>query len=99
MGIQAIFSDKTGTLTENQMIFRAASVNGINYEHAANSLIVSKTKSQTEVTDDETQIGGKSKRRPKSAHFRKITEDQITKSRSPEPSELENYNPETNVFP
>ncbi|CBY21145.1 unnamed protein product [Oikopleura dioica] len=55
--IQAIFSDKTGTLTENQMIFRAASVNGINYEHAANSLIVSKTKSQAEVTDDETQTG------------------------------------------
>lgn len=97
--IQAIFSDKTGTLTENQMIFRAASVNGINYEHAANSLIVSKTKSQAEVTDDETQTGGKSKRKPKSAHFRKITEDQITESKSPEPSDFENYNPETNVFP
>lgn len=29
--VQYIFSDKTGTLTENEMIFRILSVNGVNY--------------------------------------------------------------------
>lgn len=31
--IQYIFSDKTGTLTENNMIFRRCSVGGIDYNH------------------------------------------------------------------
>lgn len=31
--IQYVFSDKTGTLTENEMIFRCCSVGGINYTH------------------------------------------------------------------
>ena len=31
--IQYIFSDKTGTLTENEMVFRCCSVGGRNYPH------------------------------------------------------------------
>ena len=31
--IQYIFSDKTGTLTENHMVFRCCSVGGISYPH------------------------------------------------------------------
>jgi len=34
--IQYIFSDKTGTLTENQMVFRRCTVGGVDYPHAAN---------------------------------------------------------------
>ena len=31
--IQYVFSDKTGTLTENQMVFKCCSVGGANYPH------------------------------------------------------------------
>lgn len=34
--IQYIFSDKTGTLTENKMVFRRCTVSGIEYSHDAN---------------------------------------------------------------
>ena len=34
--IQYIFSDKTGTLTENKMVFRRCTVSGIEYAHDAN---------------------------------------------------------------
>ncbi|XP_076808576.1 phospholipid-transporting ATPase VD-like isoform X3 [Clavelina lepadiformis] len=35
--IQFVFSDKTGTLTENQMVFRRCTVGGVDYPHAANA--------------------------------------------------------------
>lgn len=31
--MQYIFSDKTGTLTENKMIFRRCSIAGVDYNH------------------------------------------------------------------
>lgn len=34
--IQYIFSDKTGTLTENRMVFRRCVVSGVEYSHDAN---------------------------------------------------------------
>uniref|UniRef100_A0A2K5D327 Phospholipid-transporting ATPase n=1 Tax=Aotus nancymaae TaxID=37293 RepID=A0A2K5D327_AOTNA len=34
--IQYIFSDKTGTLTENKMLFRRCTVSGVEYSHDAN---------------------------------------------------------------
>ncbi|XP_077976421.1 phospholipid-transporting ATPase VD-like isoform X2 [Styela clava] len=35
--VQYIFSDKTGTLTENSMVFRRCTVGGVDYPHAANA--------------------------------------------------------------
>nr|XP_045367133.1 phospholipid-transporting ATPase VA [Camelus bactrianus] len=35
--IQYIFSDKTGTLTENKMVFRRCTVSGVEYSHDANA--------------------------------------------------------------
>ncbi|XP_029460604.1 probable phospholipid-transporting ATPase VA isoform X2 [Rhinatrema bivittatum] len=35
--IQYIFSDKTGTLTQNKMVFRRCTVSGIEYSHDANA--------------------------------------------------------------
>ena len=34
--IQFVFSDKTGTLTENKMVFKKCTVGGQDYPHAAN---------------------------------------------------------------
>jgi len=34
--IQYIFSDKTGTLTENKMVFRRCTVDGIEFSHQEN---------------------------------------------------------------
>ena len=36
--IQYIFSDKTGTLTENEMVFRCCSVGGRNYPHTLTTI-------------------------------------------------------------
>lgn len=33
--VQYIFSDKTGTLTDNQMVFRRCTINGMDYNHPA----------------------------------------------------------------
>ncbi|XP_055381993.1 phospholipid-transporting ATPase VA isoform X2 [Condylostylus longicornis] len=36
--VQHIFSDKTGTLTENKMLFRRCTINGIDYNHPPSEL-------------------------------------------------------------
>lgn len=36
--VQHIFSDKTGTLTENKMLFRKCTVNGVDYNHPPSEL-------------------------------------------------------------
>lgn len=36
--VQHIFSDKTGTLTENKMLFRKCTVNGVDYNHTPSEL-------------------------------------------------------------
>lgn len=36
--VQHIFSDKTGTLTENKMLFRKCTVNGADYNHTSSEL-------------------------------------------------------------
>lgn len=38
--MQYIFSDKTGTLTENKMVFRRCTVAGVEYSHDANGEIL-----------------------------------------------------------
>ena len=35
--VEYIFSDKTGTLTENKMIFRRCTANGVDYNHVSPS--------------------------------------------------------------
>ncbi|XP_006167352.1 probable phospholipid-transporting ATPase VA, partial [Tupaia chinensis] len=35
--VQYVFSDKTGTLTENKLVFRRCTVSGVEYSHDANS--------------------------------------------------------------
>lgn len=35
--VEYIFSDKTGTLTENKMVFRRCIANGVDYSHASPS--------------------------------------------------------------
>lgn len=36
--VQHIFSDKTGTLTENKMLFRKCTINGVDYNHTPSEL-------------------------------------------------------------
>ncbi|XP_028815971.1 probable phospholipid-transporting ATPase VD isoform X2 [Denticeps clupeoides] len=49
--IQYVFSDKTGTLTENKMVFRRCSVRGTEFSHAENAVrlaVLSETESEEE---------------------------------------------------
>ena len=46
--MQYIFSDKTGTLTENKMVFRRCTVAGVEYSHDANGKALQRSPFQTE---------------------------------------------------
>ncbi|XP_032885131.1 probable phospholipid-transporting ATPase VB [Amblyraja radiata] len=50
--IQYIFSDKTGTLTENKMAFRLCTIMGTEYQHDKNTERLS-TRTQTAISDEE----------------------------------------------
>lgn len=45
--MQYIFSDKTGTLTENKMVFRRCTVAGVEYSHDANGETIQSAHTQT----------------------------------------------------
>lgn len=94
--IQSIFSDKTGTLTENQMIFRAASINGINFEHTSHKRATEKQKSKAQEPVAESVA-----HRPK-RHFRRITEDEANLKdlvASASNGTISEFDPETTVVP
>ncbi|XP_077199553.1 phospholipid-transporting ATPase VA isoform X2 [Paroedura picta] len=55
--IQYIFSDKTGTLTENKMVFRRCTVSGIEYSHDANARRIAMYQ-EADSEDDETAPKG-----------------------------------------
>lgn len=45
--MQYIFSDKTGTLTENKMVFRRCTVAGVEYSHDANGETIRRARAHT----------------------------------------------------
>jgi phospholipid-translocating ATPase len=38
--IQYLFSDKTGTLTENKMVFQCCTIHGVQYPHTQNGVLL-----------------------------------------------------------
>uniref|UniRef100_A0A8C2XID1 Phospholipid-transporting ATPase n=1 Tax=Cyclopterus lumpus TaxID=8103 RepID=A0A8C2XID1_CYCLU len=50
--IQYLFSDKTGTLTENKMVFRRCSIYGVEYPHEENAPVASLSVQTKEVVPD-----------------------------------------------
>ncbi|KAJ7319678.1 hypothetical protein JRQ81_019189 [Phrynocephalus forsythii] len=81
--IQYIFSDKTGTLTENKMVFRRCTVSGIEYSHDANARRIAMYQ-EAESEDEETspKTGTLSQRESISSHqsVKVIHRNQSTKS-------------------
>ncbi|NWX65192.1 AT10B ATPase, partial [Promerops cafer] len=53
--IQYIFSDKTGTLTENKMVFRRCTVDGIEFSHQENDRRL-KTQKELDLDEDFTKL-------------------------------------------
>ena len=102
--VQHIFSDKTGTLTENSMVFRMFSINGINYKHQAQQHHIAKsTMSPLPISTAVSSLtlssyvdtdSIRSSIRPRSHQRRR----QTSTSQSDEPSELED-NIETKIWP
>ncbi|XP_042316512.1 phospholipid-transporting ATPase VA isoform X1 [Sceloporus undulatus] len=81
--IQYIFSDKTGTLTENKMVFRRCTVSGIEYSHDANAKRIAMYQ-EGDSEDEETtpKAGTLSQRDSISSHqsLKVIHRNQSTKS-------------------
>ena len=54
--VEYLFSDKTGTLTENEMIFRSCSVNGIMYEEENLKLVPKRNKFSQGDESEQTKV-------------------------------------------
>ena len=84
--IQHIFCDKTGTLTENSMVFRCASIAGVNYPHlqqAKNILMTSDEQvhsppTQSVIVESSCNEEFEAHRPPKK-HHRKVTASNVDK--------------------
>ncbi|XP_016056231.1 PREDICTED: probable phospholipid-transporting ATPase VA, partial [Miniopterus natalensis] len=61
--IQYIFSDKTGTLTENKMVFRRCTVSGMEYSHDANARRLARYQEADSDSEDALPRGGSPSRR------------------------------------
>ncbi|KAM8890302.1 phospholipid-transporting ATPase VA isoform 1-T1 [Synchiropus picturatus] len=61
--MQYIFSDKTGTLTENKMVFRRCTVAGVEYSHDANAKRIAMYQEMDSEEEDCTSHGGTLPRR------------------------------------
>ncbi|XP_023560424.1 probable phospholipid-transporting ATPase VA, partial [Octodon degus] len=61
--IQYIFSDKTGTLTENKMVFRRCTVSGVEYSHDANAQRLARYQEVDSEEEDAVPKGGSWSRR------------------------------------
>uniref|UniRef100_A0A8D2CS01 Phospholipid-transporting ATPase n=1 Tax=Sciurus vulgaris TaxID=55149 RepID=A0A8D2CS01_SCIVU len=79
--IQYIFSDKTGTLTENKMVFRRCTVSGIEYSHDANAQRLARYQ-EADSEEEEVPRGGSSQRGSIGSHqsIRILHRSQSTKS-------------------
>ncbi|KAK2835940.1 hypothetical protein Q5P01_016424 [Channa striata] len=81
--MQYIFSDKTGTLTENKMVFRRCTVAGVEYSHDANARRLAMYQEVDSEEDECTSHGGTLPRRDSvTSHHsaRVVLRSQSTKS-------------------
>ena len=59
--IQHIFSDKTGTLTENSMVFRQLSLDGMIYDHRSQAEMIRRATENQTIKDKLISEGEKEK--------------------------------------
>ncbi|XP_074523859.1 phospholipid-transporting ATPase VA [Halichoeres trimaculatus] len=81
--MQYIFSDKTGTLTENKMVFRRCTVAGVEYSHDANARRLAMYQEMDSEEEECTSHGGTLPRRDSVASHqsaRVVLRSQSTKS-------------------
>lgn len=81
--MQYIFSDKTGTLTENKMVFRRCTVAGVEYSHDANARRLAMYQEVDSEEEDCTSHGGTLPRRDSVASHQSgkvVLRSQSTKS-------------------
>ncbi|XP_054999025.1 phospholipid-transporting ATPase VA isoform X1 [Sorex araneus] len=78
--IQYIFSDKTGTLTENKMVFRRCTVSGIEYSHDANAQRLARYQEVDSEEEDTMPRGGSLPQRSSTDGPRALHRSHSTKS-------------------
>ncbi|XP_030057241.1 phospholipid-transporting ATPase VA [Microcaecilia unicolor] len=78
--IQYIFSDKTGTLTQNKMVFRRCTVSGIEYSHDANARRLAMYQEADSEEDDIAAKGGTASHRGSVASHQSIKNVHRTQS-------------------